>query len=106
MDKAAVSCRSDLVHASVIGQIEHHERLPIGVGGDMGHDSIAIGPRPFNSGHRRGQIGHHDAASEPPGGCGHCGCQCATISQMQMPVIGLNNGELIHGICFRNQNNR
>ncbi|MNV36972.1 hypothetical protein D3C71_1284680 [compost metagenome] len=99
IDLARFMRAEDLFRRGVVGQIKRHQRsksvrVPAGFAQRL-QDPAAVGQRLLGGRHRRLQVRHDDGARELARGIRHHGFQRRAIAQVQVPVVGAGDGELI-----------
>ena len=96
MHHSAGLCFAYLGGAGVVGQIKRHQRIEICAGRQCCQNAVAIFHRLYRAGDRGTQVGHDDGAGKLSCGIGqHRLHQCA-VAQVQVPVVGAGDGELLH----------
>ena len=85
---ALVLAARQLGRIGAVGQVAGHQRLELQLGRNRSADSVAIGGRLGDPGHRRHQVGHDDGAGELAGGVHGAGRQHRPVAQMDVPVVG------------------
>ncbi|MCY1345029.1 hypothetical protein D9M69_310800 [compost metagenome] len=95
VDEAGSLGRADVFRGGAIGEVEHHQRLEAAAGRTGSEDALAIGVGFFGIAHRGHQVGHDDGAAEGAGGIGDGMGQHGTIAQMDVPVVGTQEGQTV-----------
>ncbi len=91
---------ADFFGAGVVGQVQRHQRFELRAGGQRSEDARAVRLRLFGGGDRRPEVGHHDRARELPRGVRQHRLHQRAVAQMQVPVVGSGQGDLLH-VMFR-----
>ena len=86
----------DILHTGIVREVERHQRFEVAVCRQRRENPFAIGQRIFAAAHRGNQIGHDDRAPELSRTVGDDGLQVGGVTQMQMPIIGSDDGQTIH----------
>jgi len=94
--KTAVGSGIDFLRRGLISQIECHQRREVRAGRKRGSDALAIGEGGGRGGHRRSEIGHDNRAREAPGREWQHSGERRAVAQVQMPVVGTANRQLLH----------
>ena len=87
-----------VIGRGVVGEVQHHQRLEAAAGRTRRENALAVDIGLGGIAHRRHQIGHDDGAAE-----GACGItdglrQGGTVTQVDVPVIGAQQGNTVgHG---------
>ena len=90
--------RGHIIGIGFLGQIQCHQRGEIRPLWQGGHDPRLISGCIRRCHHRGHQIGHDDGAGKMARGFGQDGRQHRAIAQVQVPVVGAAEGDLIcHG---------
>ena len=85
---------ADDLRGGGLGQVQRHQRLEIrALGG--GENPLPVGRGIGCGGHRGHQIGHDDGAAKTPGRRRYDIPEDFAIADMQVPVVGPSQGELI-----------
>src|SRR5690606_19665581 len=88
----------DFCRISVVGQIEHHQRLKITLRRASCQDTFPIFEGLGTAHDRWYQIRHDDGTLEIIGRVGNCSMQEIAVAQMDVPVVGASDSEcLSHG---------
>ena len=69
-------------------------------------DALAVSHGLRGGGDGRAQVGHDDGAGELSGGVGQHRSHQRVVAQVQMPIVGAGEGELLHGKIPANLNGR
>ena len=101
VDHTALACIEDFRCFGIVGEIQRHQRLESGVGGQSGENSLPVGQGRFGVGHRRLQVWHDDGPPELTRCVGYHGLQRFAVPNMQVPVIWLVNRQLHVGDSSR-----
>ena len=79
----------------LVSEIKRHQRLKSAAGRRRGQNPAAILARRRHRRNRRLQIGHDDGAAETARGMGNRSRKRGAVPQVQMPVVGAGNAELV-----------
>ena len=94
----------DRVGIGIVGQVQRHQRLEPGTCRQGSQDAGAIGVGGLGCGDGRRQVRHDDSAGELPRGITRDRLQHRAIAEMDMPVVGSAQGDLIgHGRPMRGE---
>ena len=86
----------DVCRSQLIGEVECHERLKRVVSRSCCDNSLAVCVHRFGAGDRGNQVGHDDGSLEDSTNIFNRLQKSALISQVNVPVIGASNREVIH----------
>ena len=92
-EHAVLEAALDVVGIGVVGEIAGHQRLEGRALRQRRHDALAIGDGVLGGGDRRNEIGHQDGAAEMPGGERHHRLEHGAVAHVQVPVVGLADGD-------------
>ena len=86
----------DLISRGVVGQIERHQRLELGVVGQLAENAIAIVQRLRRGRDRRLEVRHDDGAREAPRRIGEHRGHRRPVAQMHVEVVRALQRDAIH----------
>ena len=81
----------------VVGEIERHQRLEAAAGGQGGEDAFAVGQGIGHANHRGLEVWHDYGAAHLAGGVWQNVAQGVAVAQVQVHVVGAEEGEGLHG---------
>ena len=95
VDDTAGLGRADVLRAGAVGEVQHHQRFEAAAGRACGKDALAVGAGFDGIAHRRNQVGHDDGTGESTRHIANGMGQDGTIAQMDVPVVGTQEGQAI-----------
>lgn len=87
--------RADVLGAGTVGEVQHHQRLEAATGRARGKDALTVGASLGGIAHRRNQVWHDDGTGESTRHVANGVGQDGTIAQMDVPVVGAQEGQAI-----------
>ena len=84
----------------VISQIKRHQRLKRAAFGQHRHNARFVGKRVGYADDGRFKVGHDDGAPHLTGGIGCNGFERVAVAQVQVHIVGADNGQGLHGCSF------
>ncbi|MNC39066.1 hypothetical protein D3C75_877030 [compost metagenome] len=87
--------RADVLGAGAVGEVQHHQRLEAAASRAGGQDALTVGAGLDGIAYRRNQVGHDDGTGESTRHVANGVGQDGTIAQMDVPVVGTQEGQAI-----------
>ncbi|MNM20265.1 hypothetical protein D3C81_306010 [compost metagenome] len=95
VDDAAGLGRADILGAGAVGEVQHHQWLEAAAGRAGSQDALTVGTGLAGVAYRGYQVGHDDGAGESTRHIANGMGQDGTIAQMDVPVVGTQEGQAI-----------
>ena len=92
-EHAVLEAALDVVGIGVVGEVAGDQRPEGRARRQRRHDALAIGDAVLGGGDRRNQVRHQDGAAEMPGRVRQHRLEHGAVAHMQVPVVGLADGE-------------
>jgi len=96
VDRSACLGFANLVAGCGIGEVERHKGFEVVAAGPSFKNSLLVGQCRIGGGDGRDKVGHDDGAAKLGGNVGHGGGQGCAIAQVDVPVVGSGDGEMVH----------
>ncbi|MCY1423842.1 hypothetical protein D9M71_395680 [compost metagenome] len=104
-------CRADFLRLGAVGEVQHHQRLEAATGRAGSQDALTVGVGFFCVAYRWYKVGHDDCAAKSARNVSDSVGQHGTITKMDVPVIGTQEGQAVghwgfqagrtHRECYR-----
>ena len=89
----------DFFGGQIVGEVQRHEGLKLHALRYRSQDARFVFKRQCGCGHRWLQIGHDDGAAKLSSGVRHYRFERSAIAHVQMPVVGLGDGDVRSHVC-------
>ncbi len=96
-DLAAGLGLADFIRRSLVGEVQHHQRIKVAAGRCGRADAFTVAQCLLGAQHRRHQIRHGNGAAECTRGGRHRVLQGGAVTEVHVPVVGAEKRQLLHG---------